>query len=117
MRARLTVLVACLVLVTGFAVGARLLGGSSGSTTHGAVVPARAQSSTAGPTIPPPHPTVVPKGGAQPLPDGFVPSRLRPGERPPQFVVVSFDGAGWHEMWQHWFDVADRVPFRFTGFL
>jgi hypothetical protein len=50
-------------------------------------------------------------------PDGFVPTRLKPGEKPPQFVVVSFDGAGWDEMWQHWFAVAQQVPFRFTGFL
>jgi hypothetical protein len=57
-----------------------------------------------------------PRAGV-PLPDGFVPTRLRPGQRPPQFVVVSFDGVGWHEMWQHWMDVAARVPFRFTGFL
>ena len=51
------------------------------------------------------------------LPDGFVPRRLRPGQRPPQFVVVSFDGAGWHEQWTHWMAVARQVPFRFTGFL
>jgi hypothetical protein len=52
-----------------------------------------------------------------PLPDGFVPRRLQPGQRPPQFVVVSFDGVGWHQEWQHWMAVARRVPFRFTGFL
>ncbi len=57
-----------------------------------------------------------PRAGAA-LPDGFVPQRLRRGERPPQFVVVSFDGVGWHEQWQHWMSVARRVPFRFTGFL
>ena len=39
------------------------------------------------------------------------------GEKPPQFIVVSFDGVGWHEKWQHWFDVAKQVPFHFTGFL
>ena len=57
-----------------------------------------------------------PRAGV-PLPDGFVPQRLKPGQRPPQFVVVSFDGVGWHEMWQHWMAIAHRVPFRFTGFL
>jgi hypothetical protein len=51
------------------------------------------------------------------LPDGFVPERLGPRQRPPQFVVVSFDGVGWHAEWRHWMDVASRVPFRFTGFL
>lgn len=50
-------------------------------------------------------------------PDGFVPTKLKPGEKPPQFIVVSFDGVGWHEKWQHWFDVARKVPFHFTGFL
>ena len=46
-----------------------------------------------------------------------MPKKLQPGEKPPQFIVVSFDGVGWHEKWQHWFDVAKQVPFRFTGFL
>jgi hypothetical protein len=132
MRVRLTVLVACLMLVTGFALGAQLLRGSAGGTSHGSPTqPSSAGSSSPGPSSPGPSsagpssegppttspPTDVPTPGTQPLPDGFVPTRLRPGERPPQFVVVSFDGAGWDEMWQHWFEVADRVPFRFTGFL
>jgi hypothetical protein len=43
--------------------------------------------------------------------------RMPPGERPPQFVLVSFDGAGWSRMWDYWFSVAERVPFHFTGFL
>ena len=51
------------------------------------------------------------------LADGFVPKKLQPGEKPPQFIIVSFDGVGWHEKWQHWFDVGKQVPFRFTGFL
>lgn len=68
------------------------------------------------------HAPVTSSGFAHPsdgvaLPDGFVPHTLRPGERPPVFVVVSFDGAGWHQQWEHWLDVAGRVPFRFTGFL
>ena len=42
---------------------------------------------------------------------------MEPGEKPPQFVLVSFDGAGWADMWDFWFDVASRVPFRFTAFL
>ncbi len=51
------------------------------------------------------------------MPSGFVPTKLQPGEKPPQFIIVSFDGVGWHEKWQHWFDVAKQVPFHFTGFL
>jgi hypothetical protein len=32
-------------------------------------------------------------------------------------VVVSFDGASWHQEWLHWMAVAQQVPFRFTAFL
>ena len=39
------------------------------------------------------------------LRSGFVPKKLQPGEKPPQFIIVSFDGVGWHEKWQHWFNV------------
>jgi hypothetical protein len=45
------------------------------------------------------------------------PARLAAGERPPQFVVVSFDGAGDHDKWAFWRGVADRAGMRFTGFL
>ena len=51
------------------------------------------------------------------MPDGFVPTKLKPGEKAPQFIVVSFDGVGWHEKWQYWFDIMQKVPFHFTGFL
>ncbi len=51
------------------------------------------------------------------LPDGFVPTKLKPGQKAPQFIVVSFDGVGWHEKWQYWRDIASKVPFHFTGFL
>ena len=50
-------------------------------------------------------------------PDGFVPRKLKAGEKAPQFVVVSFDGVGWHEKWQYWFGIMQKVPFHFTGFL
>ena len=39
-------------------------------------------------------PSRKPAPGA--LPDGFVPTKLEPGQQPPQFIVVSFDGVGWH---------------------
>ncbi len=51
------------------------------------------------------------------LPDGFVPKKLKPGEKAPQFIVVSFDGVGWHEKWQYWFGIMKKVPFHFTAFL
>jgi hypothetical protein len=57
-------------------------------------------------------------GAAAVDPDAFwTPRRLAPGERPPQFVVVSFDGVGSHEKWAYWRSVAQRSGMRFTGFL
>jgi hypothetical protein len=47
----------------------------------------------------------------------FTPTRLAAGARPPQFVIVSFDGAGSHEKWQYWRSVGDAAGARFTGFL
>ncbi len=114
-------MMACLLLVTAVALGAQLLHSSAGGTTHGSLLPAIdvPSSGPTRPTTPTPsaQPTGSPTSGRHALPDGFVPRRLKPGQRPPQFVVVSFDGVGWDAMWQHWFDAADRVPFRFTGFL
>jgi hypothetical protein len=49
--------------------------------------------------------------------DGFVPTKLKAGQKAPQFIIVSFDGVGWHEKWQYWFDIMQKVPFHFTGFL
>ena len=43
--------------------------------------------------------------------------RLRPGEKPPQFIIFSFDGAGSHEKWQEFLGAASGVHARFTGFL
>ena len=47
----------------------------------------------------------------------FTPTKLKPGQQPPQFVIFSFDGAGWHQKWQYYQHIADQVPLRFTGFL
>ncbi len=42
---------------------------------------------------------------------------LAPGERPPQFVIFSFDGAGSHEHWQQIMDRAGAAEAHVTGFL
>jgi hypothetical protein len=47
----------------------------------------------------------------------FTPTKLKPGQRPPQFIVISFDGVGWHQKWQYWANIGKQVPLRFTGFL
>src|SRR6266536_84261 len=43
--------------------------------------------------------------------------KLRPGEKPPQFVLFSFDGAGSHDHWQRVLPIADKVNAHVTGFL
>lgn len=63
-----------------------------------------------------------PPVGARPVPpvdrdSFFTPKRLAAGQRPPQFVVVSFDGVGSHDKWAYWRSVADSSGARFTGFL
>jgi hypothetical protein len=42
---------------------------------------------------------------------------LGPGEKPPQFVVFSFDGAGSHDHWQKIMGLAGPAEARVTGFL
>ena len=42
---------------------------------------------------------------------------LRPGEKPPQFVIFSFDGAGSHDHWQQIMALAGPAEARVTGFL
>src|SRR3954469_432330 len=42
---------------------------------------------------------------------------LRPGEKPPQFVLFSFDGAGSHEHWRRILPLARKVHAHVTGFL
>ena len=87
-----------------------------------------AEPATSSPAEPPASSPAAPPASSAPAssaaagegvaqPSGFVPTKLQPGQKPPQFIVVSFDGVGWHEKWQHWFDVAKQVPFHFTGFL
>lgn len=44
-------------------------------------------------------------------------TKLAPGQQPPQFVVVSFDGACKHDLMQHYRDLAASVGGHFTFFL
>jgi len=43
--------------------------------------------------------------------------RLVPGERPPQFVLFSFDGVGSHEHWRRVLSIAGATGAHVTGFL
>ena len=44
-------------------------------------------------------------------------TKLEPGEKPPQFIIFSFDGAGSHQRWSEFMAAADATNSRFTGFL
>jgi hypothetical protein len=43
--------------------------------------------------------------------------KLGPGERPPQFVLFSYDGAGSHDQWTRLLELSGRSGARFTAFL
>ncbi|OAP26382.1 MULTISPECIES: hypothetical protein [Amycolatopsis] len=65
-----------------------------------------------------------PPPDGKPLPSAAPPSRdaawmhrLAPGEKPPQFVLFSFDGAGSHEHWRRVLPLAKSVHAHFSGFL
>ena len=89
-------------------------GGGATSGTTGTSKPGTTAKSTRATTPGPSSTSTSAKAGPG---DGFVPKKLKPGEKPPQFIVVSFDGVGWHQKWQYWFDIMQKVPFHFTGFL
>lgn len=65
-----------------------------------------------------------PPPDGKPLPSAAPPSRdaawmhrLAPGEKPPQFVLFSFDGAGSHDHWRRVLPLAKSVHAHFSGFL
>lgn len=95
---------------------------SSGTSPAAATSPASSAPATSPPAPSPATSPAAPPSGqlgqaGVAMPSGFVPTKLEPGQQPPQFVIVSFDGVGWHDKWQFWRDIGEQVPFRFTGFL
>ncbi len=58
----------------------------------------------------------TPAPQASTAPAGWM-RKLGPGEKPPQFVLFSFDGAGSHEHWQRFLPLARGVNAHFSGFL
>lgn len=59
-------------------------------------------------------------GAASPRPLPSVTSgsdRTAAGQRPPQFVVASFDGAGDLRLWRHWYDTLAKADAKATFFL
>jgi hypothetical protein len=93
----------------------------------GARLPQQAASAQAGnnggPTQPGASPSDSDGAGVTNNPTGprnienYPITKLAPGQRPPQFVVVSFDGACKHELFQHYYDLGQATNSRFTFFL
>ena len=52
----------------------------------------------------------------QPQPE-FPVTKLQPGDKPPQFVVISFDGACSNDIFRRYMDVADQVGAFYTFFV
>jgi hypothetical protein len=123
MRGRvITAVMLSLAVVLGLAVGLRGSSGSSSAPTAGGTTPGTSPS--AGASSPGSSPSTSPGDGPgvqTPTPqtsDGFPPIvALKAGEAPPQFVVVSFDGACKHELWQHYLSLAKDTGSHFTFFL
>ncbi len=74
---------------------------SPSTTSSGPADPSPAPPSSA-PASPSLSPTSGPKTPTSPV---VVP----PGGKPPQFIVVAFDGSGSHDLWNYWLDVAHRA--------
>ncbi|MCU1370135.1 MAG: hypothetical protein JWO77_1329 [Ilumatobacteraceae bacterium] len=91
---------------------------SSGSPSSSTTKATTTKATTT--TIPEPEPVPYPTPPGVKVKtqaSGFTITETSAGEKPPQFIVASFDGSGWHEKWEFWRAVQEKVPFHFTGFL
>ncbi len=122
MRTRVLVpLALALAVAVGLILGVKLPS-DSGSTPAGLASggPSTGTTPSGGSSSASPSATGDGSGVSTPAPAGtdvFPITRLKPGEKPPQFVVVSFDGACKHELFQHYLDLAQQTDSRFTFFL
>jgi hypothetical protein len=128
-RARVLVPIAlALSVALGLVLGVKLPTPDS-STSAGTSGPVSASAAPGGSASPAPSgspgstATIAPGDGAGVTPDGatapdiYPIAKLKPGEIPPQFVVVSFDGACLDALWQHYLTLAQDTDSRFTFFL
>lgn len=114
--------------------GAASSGSSAGGTASGGPstsAPASSTPSTSTPSTSKPStsktPTsapststssTAPSSPSDGRPAGNVPmKKLKPGEKPPQFVIFSFDGAGNHDKWVEFSAAAKKTDSHFVGFL
>lgn len=92
---------------------------SDSSPAETTPVPSASSTESASPD---PSPTTSEQSTATPNPPGRKASnvpmeKLKPGEKAPQFIIVSFDGAGSHAKWQEFMAVAKKTDARFVGFV
>ncbi|RIJ70599.1 polysaccharide deacetylase [Nakamurella silvestris] len=94
---------------------------SSGPSSSG---PSSTDPETSGPATSgkPPKTTTADPTTAEVPDDGRPPTnipmkKLKKGEKAPQFIIFSFDGAGNHDKWKVFRDAAKDSNARFTGFL
>lgn len=65
-------------------------------------------------------PTATPTAAAAALPTvqtGIAAKALAPGQKPPQFIVISFDGAGSLDRWKYYRNIASNAGAHLTYFL
>jgi hypothetical protein len=110
------------MLTGGCALGSSDAARSDGSTGSSSSTSGSSSSTSHATTTTEPKPKTVP----YPTPpgkkvattaSGFVVTKTPKGAKPPQLIVASFDGAGWHEKWEFWRGLQEMVPFHFTAFL
>lgn len=120
MRGRMvTAVLLTVAVVAGGALAVRGdLGGSSTASTPGTPGTSATPSGTGSSAAPLPSgdgagvsSTDQPQTGLPPI------TRLAEGQRPPQFVVVSFDGACKDALWKHYLALAAQTDSHFTFFL
>ena len=134
MRARVVVpLLLALAATLGLVLGAVLPGSSSAPTASDASPSASStdsspsdaasldpESASASPATPEVGDVTGEGGGVSavnlPQPELEI-TKLAPGEEPPQFVVISFDGSCSNDIIRHYMDTADQVGARLTFFV
>ena len=117
MRGRILAAGALVAAVAAGAIVAYVQSPSASTTGSTPTTRPSAASSTPSGATSSPSPTDTPTDTPQTT-EGFPPiTKLTAGERPPQFVVLSFDGACKHELWQHYLQLARDNGAHFTFFL
>ena len=122
MRGRIiTAIMLTAAVIVGLVVGARADNGSSTPAAGGSSTSASpGATTTSGSTVPSTGASTDGAGvdAANVTQTGLPPiTKLKPGQKPPQFVVISFDGACKDSLWQHYLKLASSVNGHFTFFL